>query len=154
ASEHRHAMLDSGVLTIELRDRRGATPIQFDVLATSGLPAPVAQSQLELARYLAPTMGIKYYFLVTLYQIRGWDVGSGSLVFAEPTAKVLAAYATAGDVKTAGPSYLSALVQAWVADLSSRWKSRTSSDPGEMAMHTSGALDVIRTSEQATSGSL
>lgn len=147
-------MLVLGVLTIELRDRRGATPIQFDVLAASGLPAPVAQSQLELARELAPTMGIRYYFLVTLDEIRGWDLASGDPVFVEPTSKVLAAYATAGDVKKAGPSYLAALVQAWVSDLASHWKSRTSSAPGEAALHTSGALDVIRTSEQTTSGSL
>jgi hypothetical protein len=142
------------VLTIELRDRRGATPIQFDVLATSGLSAAVAQSQLELARELAPSMGTRYYFLVTLDEIRGWDPASGDLVFAESTPKVLAAYATAGDVKQAGPSYLAALVQAWVSDLASHWKSRTSLAPGETALHTSGALDMIRTSEQATSGSL
>jgi len=147
-------MLDLGVLTIELRDGRGATPIQFDVLAASGLPTSVAQSQLELARQLAPTMGIKYYFLVTLDEIRGWDMVSGNVVFIEPTPKVLTAYATAGDVRRAGPSYLAALVQAWVADLASRWKSRTSPAPGEPAMDMSGALDVIRTSEQAASGSL
>ncbi|TMQ15151.1 MAG: hypothetical protein E6J91_13850 [Deltaproteobacteria bacterium] len=142
------------MLTIELRDGRGATPIQFDVLAASGLPGAVAQSQLELARQLAPAMGIKYYFLVTLDEIRGWDVASGNPVFFESTPKVLAAYATAGDVRRAGPSYLAALVQAWVSDLASRWKSKTSPAPGETALHTSGALDVIRTSEQATTGSL
>ena len=147
-------MLALGTLTIELRDRRGGTPIQFDVLAASGLPAAVVQSQLELANQLAPEMGIKYYFLVTLDQICGWDLASGHVIFDEPTQKVLAPYASAGDVTEAGPSYLTALVQAWVSDLASRWKSRSAPAPGEPAMHLSGALDVIRTSEQATSGSL
>lgn len=128
--------------------------MQFDVLATNGLPLSVAQSQLELARQLAPAMGIRYYFLVTLDQIRGWDLASDQVIFDAPTQRVLAAYATAGDVRKAGPSYLAALVQAWVADLASRWKSRSSPAPGEPEMHMSGALEVIRTSEQATSGSL
>jgi len=147
-------VLKLGVLTIELRDRRGATPVQFDVLAAGGFPPRFAQSQLEQARQLADATGTRYYFLVTLDEIRGWDLESGAVVFSEPTANVLKGYATAGDVGKAGPSYLAALVQAWVADLTSRWKSRTSPAPGEPALHDSGALDVIRTSEQATSGTL
>jgi hypothetical protein len=91
---------------------------------------------------------------VTLDQIQGWDLEDGSVVFDEPIANVLKGYATAGDVRKAGPSDLAALVQAWVSDLASRWKSRTSPAPGEGALHSSGALDVIRASEQATSGSL
>jgi hypothetical protein len=142
------------VLTVELRDRRGGTPIQFDILASSGIPGPVTQSQLELAKQLAPAMGIRYYFLVALDEILGWDLSSGALVFREQTSRVLASYATAGDIRQAGPSYLAALVQAWVADLGSRWKSKASPVPGEHAMHVSGALEVIRTSESTTSGSL
>lgn len=147
-------MLALAMLTIELRDGRGGTPIQFDVFAASGLPAAVIQSQLELAKQLAPELGIKYYFLVTLDQIRGWDLGSEQVIFNEPTRRVLAPYATAGEVTEAGPSYLTALVQAWVSDLASRWKSRSAPVPGEPAMQSSGALDVIRTSDQATTGSL
>lgn len=143
------------MLTVELRNDAGRTPILFDILPASGLPPAVAESQLRLAQRLAPVLGLRYYFLVTGDEIRGWQLPDARPVFRGRTIDLLLPYAgTEEKVRTARAAYLAELVQAWVSDLSSRWKSGRAPAPGENDMGTSGILDVIRSAEPTTSGSL
>ena len=120
----------------------------------SGLPLPVLESQLRLARQLAPTYGIEYFFVVTTDEVIGWRLADSKLVFRSTAAEVLKPYADNVEAKVRGArsSYLAALVQAWVADLSSHWKSRNSMAPGEEMMRQSGALDAIQAALPTTTG--
>lgn len=143
------------MLTVELKDAAGRTPVQFDILPSAGLPLPVVQSQLQLARHLAPTIGLRYYFLVSTDEVRGWRITDGAPVFAAPTIALLLRYAGSEDrIRGAHGVYLAQLIQAWVADLTSRWKSGAEKAPGEPEMGQSGVLEVIRAAEPTTSGSL
>lgn len=141
------------VLTVELRDVSGRVPIQFDILPSAGLPALVADAQFKLAKQLSSAIGLRYYFLVSTDKVRGWNLADGKLVFDHATEPLLLPYADGPDrIRRARAGYLAQLTQAWVADLSSHWKSRSGLAPGEDKMD-AGALSVIRSSESATSGS-
>jgi hypothetical protein len=144
------------VFTVELKNAAGGVSVHFHIMATSGLSASVVSAQVELMRDLAPSVGMRYYFLVTTDLVRGWDVMSGTQVFSAPTATLFATYTDNDDAKIrgAGPEYLARLTQAWLADLSYHWQSRDASAPGEHDMQRGGVLGLVRSAASAVTASL
>jgi hypothetical protein len=124
-------------------------------MASSGLSASVVSAQLDLMRGLAPSVGMRYYFLVTTDLVRGWDVVSGTQVFSAPTATLFAAYTGNDDAKIrgAGAEYLAGLTQAWLADLDYHWQSQDASAPGERDMQRGGVLGFVRSAASAVTAS-
>jgi hypothetical protein len=144
------------VVTVELKDAAGRAPVHFHIMASSGLPESVVSSQLELMQQLAPSTGMRYYFLVTTDWVRGWDVTNGALVFRSPTLGLFGAYARNSEdkIRNADPQYLAELTQAWVADLTYHWQSRGASAPGEGDMQNGGVLGLVRSAASAVTASL
>jgi hypothetical protein len=144
------------VYSVELKDTAGGVPVHFHIIASSGLSESVVSSQLDLMRQTAPSVGMRYYFLVTTDVVRGWDVVSGTLVFSAPTATLFATYTGNDDAKVrgAGPEYLARLTQAWLAYLSYHWQSRDASAPGERDMQRGGVLGLVRSAATAVTASL
>jgi len=144
------------VFTVELKNAAGGVSVHFQIMAASGVSASVVSAQLELMRELAPSVGMRYYFLVTTDLVRGWDVMSGAQVFSAPTDTLFAAYTGNDDAKVrgAGPEYLAGLTQAWLADLSYHWQSRDASAPGEGDMQRGGVLGLVRSAAKAVTASL
>lgn len=140
------------VLVVEVKNARGQTPVQFDILPSSGLPQSIVDSQFQLARQLAPSVGIAYYFLVTTDWVQGWSVADGTAVFRERTSTLFAPYAPEGaaGIRSAGEYYLAELTQAWLSDLSTHWRSGRGHAPGEHALHRSGVLPLVRSAATAT----
>lgn len=141
---------------MKLKDADGHVPVHFHIMAFSELPESVVDAQRQHMRQLAPSTGMRYYFLVTPDWVRGWDVASDKEVFHSPTAALFRAYAGNNDAKIrdAGPEYLAELTQAWVADLTYHWQSRGTSAPGESDMQDVGVLGLVRSAETAVTGSL
>ncbi|TMQ22807.1 MAG: hypothetical protein E6J90_11950 [Deltaproteobacteria bacterium] len=144
------------MFTVELKDAAGRVPVHFHIMASSGIPESVVRAQLELMEQLAPSAGMRYYFLVTTDWVRGWDLASGLLVFSSPTAALFAAYTGNNDAKVRGadPQYLAELTQAWLADLTYHWQSRGTSAPGESDMQRGGVLGLVRSAATAVTASL
>jgi hypothetical protein len=144
------------MFTVELKDDAGRTHVHFQIMASSGLPASVVSSQLELMQQLAPSVGMRYYFLVTTDWVRGWDMVTGAEIFSLPTAKLFAAYTGNDEAKIRGadPQYLAELTQAWLADLTYHWQSRGTSAPGERDMQRGGVLGLVRSAATAVTASL
>jgi hypothetical protein len=134
------------MVTVELKNDAGGVPVHFHVMAVSALSASVVNAQLELMQQLAPSVGMRYYFLVTTDWVRGWDMAKNTQVFDAPTAALFAAY-TGNDeakIRHADSQYLAELTQAWVADLTYHWQSRGTSAPGEHDMQRGGVLGFVR----------
>ncbi|HEX4421235.1 MAG TPA: hypothetical protein VH165_25145 [Kofleriaceae bacterium] len=144
------------MFTVELKDAAGGVPVHFHIMASSGLPESVVSSQLELMRQLMPSVGTRYYFLVTTDRVRGWELANGAQVFDVPTATLFAAYTGNDDAKIRGadPQYLAELTQAWLADLTYHWQSRGTSAPGERDMQRGGVLGFVRSAATAVTASL
>jgi hypothetical protein len=144
------------VFTVDLKDATGRSPVHFHIMASSELPESVVSSQLLLMQELAPSTGMRYYFLVTTDWVRGWDVVSGETVFRSPTAALFAAYAGNNEdkIRNADPQYLAELTQAWLADLTYHWQSRGMSAPGEGDMRNGGVLSLVRSAATAVTASL
>lgn len=135
------------MITIKLKSRIGAAlySAQFDILPPSDLPLSIIQEQFLLVRQTAST-DLLYYFLVTTDCVRGWNIADGSLVFEQPTVRLFAAYAQNDAAKISGaePHYLAAPTQAWLADLTSHWRSGHAKVPGESDMQKGGVLGFVR----------
>ena len=131
-------------------------PVHFHIMASSGLPASTVSAQLELMRLAAPSVGMRYYFLVTTDWVRGWDMADSTQVFDLPTATLFAAYTGNDEAKIRGadPQYLAELTQAWLADLTYHWQSRGTSAPGERDMQHGGVLGFVRSAATAVTASL
>jgi hypothetical protein len=144
------------MFTVELKDDSGGVPLHFHIMASSGLPASTVSAQLELMRLAAPSVGMRYYFLVTTDWVRGWDMADGTQVFDLPTATLFAAYTGNDEAKIRGadPQYLAELTQAWLADLTYHWQSRGTSAPGERDMQRGGVLGFVRSAATAVTASL
>lgn len=140
------------MLTVQV-NVAGQTPLQFDILPTTGIARPVIEAQFQLARQLTPARGIRYYFLVTKDWVRGWRTSDSAAIFEQPASLIFAPYVRDDleRLRTAGENFLAELTQAWIADLSQHRTSRVA--PGEGALAQSGVLDLIR-SEATTSCSL
>jgi len=143
------------VLTVAIKNAAGQVPLRFDILPTAGVPRPVIDSQFQLARQLAPILGIRYYFLVTKDWVRGWRISDGIRIFEQPASAIFAPYIRndLGRLGAAGENLLAELTQAWIADLGQHWTTREAA-PGEGDLAQSGALAFIRSAETATTGSL
>jgi len=155
-SPHEARCYSTRVFTVELKDAAGRMPVHFHIMAAAGLPASVVSAQLELMQQLAPSVGMRYYFLVTTDWVRGWDMINGGQVFNLPTATLFSAY-TGNDeakIRGAGPEYLAELTQAWLADLTYHWQSRDTSAPGERDMQHGGILGLVRSAATAVTASL
>ena len=145
----------ASVVTVELKDAAGRAPVHFHIMASSGLSDVVVSAQLELMQPLAASTGMRYYFLVTIDWMRGWDVISGALIFRVPTVALFAAYTGNDEVKirNADSQYLAELTQAWLADLTYHWQSRGASAPGESDMP-GRVLGLVRSAASAVTASL
>lgn len=143
------------MLAVEVKNAAGQAPLRFDILPTAGVPRTVIESQFQLARQLAPVVGISYYFLVTKDWVRGWRVSDGVQIFEQPASTIFATYVRNDleRLRGAGENFLAELTQAWIADLGQHWTTRGAA-PGEGELAQSGALAFIRSAEAATTGSL
>lgn len=143
------------MLTVELKDASGRIPVQFDILPTDALPEAVVDQQFDLARQIAPAVGLEYYFLVSRDRTRGWRISDGERVFDASTADLLRPYLEDSDrLGSARAIYLAALVEAWVADLKSGWRSGAGV-PGSLELERHGVLDSLRVGPAvSTSGSV
>jgi hypothetical protein len=143
------------VLTVQVKNAAGQTPLRFDILPTAGVPGPVIESQFQLARQIAPVLGTRYYFLVTKDWVRGWRISDGGPIFEQPASSIFAPYVRNDleRLRGAGENFLAELTQAWIADLGQHWTTRGAA-PGEGDLAQSGALAFIRSAEAATTGSL
>lgn len=144
------------MFAVELKDDAGGVPVRFHIMASSGLPVSVVNAQVELMRELAPSVGMRYYFLVTTDWVRGWHIADGTQVFSAPTTSLFAAYARNDEAKIRGadPQYLAELTQAWLADLTYHWQSRGMSAPGESDMKDGGILGFVRSAATPVTASL
>ena len=144
------------MFTVELKDAAGGVPVHFHIMASAGLSEAVVSAQRELMQQLAPSAGMRYYFLVTPDWVRGWNMVDGKEVFNLPSATLFAPYVGNDEAKVreAGPQYLAELTQAWLADLTYHWQSRGTSAPGESDMQNGGVLGLVRSAESAVTASL
>lgn len=143
------------MLTVEVQDAAGRTTIGMDILPTTQLPAPIVQQQYANACTLAPSLGLQFYFLVAADRIVGWRVGQQQPSFNEATAAILGTYgATDAELRKSREIYLARLVQAWLSDLATHWKSAPGKAPGEDLLQSMGAMAFIEASTTATTGSL
>jgi len=142
------------MLSVELQDTSGRTAIQFDILPAGGLPQPIIDQQYANARAIAEPLGLSFYFLVTADRMLGWRVGDPSPSFDEPTQVILAPYASRQDLESGREMFLAEVVQAWLGDLVSRWKSKGGVIPGEAQLQNMGVLGLVHSAQTATTGSL
>ena|SRR5882672_6664217 len=144
------------VFTVELKDAAGSVPVHFHIMASRELSESVVTSQREFMQELAPSAGMRYYFLVTPDRVRGWDMVDGKEVFNLPSTTLFAAYTGNDEAKihNAGPEYLAELTQAWLADLTYHWQSRGTTAPGESDMQHGGILGLVRSAKTAVTASL
>lgn len=141
------------MLSVEIKRPDGACLAQLDIVPMVGIAERFAPEQYKTAQYLAPRQGLEFYFYVTSDWIYGWRVGEIEPRFRERTPEVLALYAGSTDeVGHARGSYLSGLVESWLADLATRWKSGTKPAPAEEAVRKLGLLQPLQQSYTISTG--
>jgi hypothetical protein len=130
--------------TVDLKTRLGRPLAQFGIFPK--LPHALLDEQYELVRQTVEKAGYDFYFIVTADEICGWKVGEPSPVFRKPTRPILEKYALSPEhVHSARSRYLAILVEGWLGDLDSRWKSgRSQAAPAEQEFRDMGILEQMR----------
>ncbi len=128
------------MLTVELKDTTGHRVAEMAIYPMD-LPDQMIGEQYRLAQYLSQIDPLRYYFLVSRDRIFCWKIGEPQPRFVLPAREVLGRYAGSTEaLEGIGSEYLSKLVEAWVADLTTHWKSRDGVVPGEEEMRQLGIL--------------
>lgn len=135
------------MLTIEVRDPAGQPLAQFAIFPMPALAA-FPDEQVQNFEYLAQATHERFYFLVASDLIQGWRLTVDlphQPSFKANTAAILGPYADhPTQVALARENYLASLVQTWLADLTSRWKSLRDPAPGEALLEQMGFLEILR----------